>query len=106
MIGYKDCPNCGSSDVSQSKRWTPDDGDPRADWYLTVKCNRCGFDCGRDQWDNTPKNITLIRAEKAEKERDEARKLIRDFVSAANSYNSFAVACEVIRMDNARRSWE
>lgn len=106
MIGYKDCPNCGSADVIQSKKWTPDDGDPRADWYLTVKCNRCGFDRGREQWDNTPKHIALEQAERAEDERDEARQLIINFCIAANNNNTADLIAATFHMTQAQREWK
>jgi hypothetical protein len=85
MIAYKDCPNCGGGNLRELNKWLPDDGDPRASNVLFIECRTCSYSTLPRLWNTAPKHIALERAEKAEAERDAARKLIRDFLFAANS---------------------
>lgn len=127
MIGYQPCPKCGSVKLHEVKKWEPDDGDPRASWCLSVECKDCGFNQHPNNWNSTPKHIALVRAEKAEEElayvrdwainlrdlkdraeaeRDEARKLVTDFCIAANTSDTASIITATFHMNQAQREWK
>jgi uncharacterized Zn finger protein len=105
MSEYKPCPRCGSDNIHEVKKWEPDDGDPRASNVLFIECRTCGYATLPRLWNTAPKHITLERAEKAEAERDEARKLVTDFCIAGNNNTADLIAA-TFHMTQAQREWK
>lgn len=127
MSEYQNCPRCGSAKVSEFKRWTPDDGDPRAGYVTLVGCSECDLNTVPAKWNTIRKSSTLMRAENAEAElaflkdkainlrdlkdcaeaeRDAARALIIHFCIAANTSNTADLIAATFEMNQAQREWK